>query len=164
MVSSSADWFCCEFGRSEFASWSATRFIQIVMTINGHKNAPNTGSVSGGGALCSGVRRTPIMNAAELATVVTILGSSATAGLVAASDQAGWFTPLFVVGGLGLGIAAGAGVHKLAYWFLHADWEKSGAVVGWALLFAYTLIPMTLGFAAMAVVGGLTHLILKHGL
>lgn len=54
------------------------------------------------------------MNAAELATVTTILGSSITAGLVAASDQAGWFTALFAVGGLGAGVAAGAGVHKLA--------------------------------------------------
>src|SRR5580698_9147441 len=40
-VRSSVGWFCYGFGRLEFASWSATRFIQRVMTVSGHKNAPD---------------------------------------------------------------------------------------------------------------------------
>ena len=41
MARSSASWSYCEFGRLEFASCSVTRFIQSLMTVNGHKKAPD---------------------------------------------------------------------------------------------------------------------------
>ena len=102
------------------------------------------------------------MNAAELATALTILGCGGTAGLVAASEKAGWFTVPLVVAGLAVGFGFAYVVHKLAYRLLHAGGRQSGAVTGWAMLFAYTLVPMLVTFGAMAVTGWLAFLFVRH--
>src|ERR1700756_934987 len=102
------------------------------------------------------------MNAAELATALTVFGCGGTAGLVAASEKAGWFSALFVIAGLAAGFGFGFVVHKLAYRLLAACGRQSGAFAGWTLLFAYTLLPLLLACGAMAITGWLTFLFVRH--
>ena len=102
------------------------------------------------------------MNAADLATVLTVLGCAGVAGLVAASEQAGWFTVLFIIFGLAFGFGCAAGVHKLAYRLLGIAGRQTRASSGWAWVFAYTLLPLMTAFGAMALTGWLTFLILRQ--
>jgi|SRR5215204_404231 len=103
-----------------------------------------------------------MLNAAGCATLVTVFGCAGVAGLVAASEKAGWFTVLFVVAGLAVGFGFAFVVHKLAYRLLDVGGRQSGASVGWAMFFAYTLVPMLVASGAMAVTGWLTFLCVRH--
>jgi hypothetical protein len=105
-----------------------------------------------------------MLNAADLATLVTVVGCSVVAGLVAGAEKAGWFTIIFVFGGFAVGFAFGAGVHKLAYWLLRASGRQARAFSGWAMLFAYTFVPLIVAFGAMAVTGCLTFWLVRHAL
>jgi len=102
------------------------------------------------------------VNAAELSTVVAVLGCPAAAGLSAASEKAGWFTVLFVAGGLAVGVGSGAAVHKLAYWLLALGAHEKRAWVGWTLIFAYTLFPLALSLCAMVGSGLATVWLVRH--
>ena len=53
-------------------------------------------------------------------------------------------------------------VHKLAYRLLDVGGRQSGALAGWAMLFAYTLVPLVVAFAAMAATGWLTFMFMRH--
>jgi hypothetical protein len=102
------------------------------------------------------------MNAADLATVLTVFGCGGVAGLVAASEKAGWFTVLFVAVGLVVGFGCAAGVHKLAYRLLDVAGRQTRAASGWAWLLAYTLLPLMAAFAAMALTGWLAFVIVRQ--
>jgi hypothetical protein len=102
------------------------------------------------------------MNAAELASVLTVFGCAGVAGLVAASEKAGRFTVLFVVAGLAAGFSSAFGVHKLAYRLLDVASRQSRVASGWAWLLAYTLAPMLFAFGAIALTGWLTFLIVRQ--
>jgi len=96
------------------------------------------------------------MNAADLATALTVFGCGGTAGLVAASQKAGWFTVLFTITGFAVGFGCALAVHRLAYRLLDAGRRQSGALTGWAIILAYTLLPLLMAFGAMAATGWLT--------
>ena len=100
------------------------------------------------------------MNAAELNTLVTIVGCPAVAGMVAASEKAGWFTVLFVVAGLAIGVGAGFCVHKIAYRFLRIHDKRTW--VQCASLFAYLLVPMAILMCAIVGTGALTVWVVRH--
>lgn len=100
------------------------------------------------------------MNVAELSTVLTILGCGATAGLVAASEKAGWITAPVTVAGLAAGVGFAYAVHKLACRLLDACSRQRGALAG-GMLFAYTIVPMLAAIGAMMITGRLTSLFVK---
>jgi hypothetical protein len=102
------------------------------------------------------------MNAADLATFLTVCGCAGVAGLVAASEGAGWFTVLFIAAGLAIGFGCAAGVHKLAYRLLDVAGRQTKAASGWAWLLAYTLLPLMSAFAAMALSGWVTFVIVRQ--
>jgi hypothetical protein len=102
------------------------------------------------------------MNAAELNTVVAVLGCPAAAGLSAAAEKAGWYAVLFIAGGVAVGIGSGAVVHKLAYRLLAAGSHEKRAWVGWSLIFAYTLLPLALSMCAILSTGLLTVWLVRH--
>ena len=103
-----------------------------------------------------------MLNAADFATLVTVFGCAGVAGLVAASEKAGWFTVLFVVGGLAAGFGFAFGVHNLAYWLLDVCGRQSRAALGWACLFAYSVVPLLFACGAMALTGWVTFLFVRH--
>jgi hypothetical protein len=84
------------------------------------------------------------------------------AGFVAASQKAGWFTLLFVILGLAIGLAFGFVVNKTAYRILNSSGKRSRALLGWALVFAYLLVPLVLALGAMAITGWLTFVFVRH--
>lgn len=102
------------------------------------------------------------MTFAELATAITIFGCGGIAGLVAASEKAGWFTMLFVLAGLSLGFGFGLVVHKLAYRLLRVGNKNSGAFGGWLLLFFSIFPPTAVAFSAIAITGWLTFMIVRQ--
>lgn len=102
------------------------------------------------------------MNAAELNTLVAIVGCPAAAGLSAAAEKAGWYTVPFIVGGVAIGLGSGAVVHKLAYRLLAAGLHDKRAWLGWSLLFAYTLLPLALCMCAILSTGLLTIWLVRH--
>jgi len=102
------------------------------------------------------------MNNADMMMLVTILGCPAAAGFVAASQKAGWFTLLFVILGLAIGLAFGFVVSKTAYRILNSCGKQSRALLGWASVFAYLLVPLVLAFGAMAITGWLTLVFVRH--
>lgn len=102
------------------------------------------------------------VNAADLATVVTLLGCVLGGLLAAAATKAGWFTVVFVAISLVAGIGFSRVVHKLAYWLLFLAHGQKRGFRGWAMLFAYTLIPLVAAFAAVAVTGVLIGWISSH--
>jgi len=102
------------------------------------------------------------MNAAGLATFLTVFGCAGVAGLVAASEKAGWFTVLFSAAGLAVGFGCAAGVHKLAYRLLDVAGRQTKAASGWAWLLAYALLPLMSALAAMAFSGWVTFVIVRQ--
>lgn len=102
-----------------------------------------------------------MLNAADLSALITVLGCSAVAGLIAVWQKAGWLTLLCVIGGLAVGFALGIGVNKLAYRILHKAGRQTRALWGWLLILAYTFVPIMAAFAAMALTGFLTLLFMR---
>ncbi|MBP7827830.1 MAG: hypothetical protein KA236_14925 [Verrucomicrobia bacterium] len=103
-----------------------------------------------------------MLNAAGFATLVTVFGCAGIAGLVAASEKAGWFTVLFVAGGLAAGFGFAFGVHKLAYRLLDVCGRQSGAALGWVCLLAYSVVPLLIACGAIVLTGWLTFLFVRH--
>lgn len=79
------------------------------------------------------------MNFAELGAVVTVLSSSIAGAAFAHSQNAGWFSLLFAVGGLGVGVVVALAFGKLAFAALFS--AKAGFVKG-VLFFTYCLLPL----------------------
>ena len=104
------------------------------------------------------------MNAAELNTIIAILGCPAASGLAAAGEKAGWSTAVFVASGLAVGVGSGKVIHKLSYWLLALGANEKRAWAGWMLMLAYTLIPLALAFCAIFGSGLLTVWLLRHHL
>jgi NADH:ubiquinone oxidoreductase subunit 2 (subunit N) len=99
------------------------------------------------------------LNWADLVAVMTLIMCAATAGLVAASEKAGWFTAIFVVAGLAMGYGSAVGVGKLAYWLLAAAARQSDQSRGCALLLLYAAVPMLTMACAATIAGGLAYLL-----
>jgi hypothetical protein len=104
------------------------------------------------------------VNAADLATVITFLGCSLIAPIVAVSEKAGWFAILFIALGVAIGLGAGYCVRSLAYFLLASGSSQSEARpwLGWPLLLAYIIIPMIAATGAIAVTGGLAVWLARH--
>lgn len=102
-----------------------------------------------------------MLNAADFAMLITFFGCASASGCVAASQRVGWFTIFFIAFGLALGYGFGFLVNRLAYRILHASRRQTRPIFAWALMFAYTIIPLLLAFAGIGVAGGLSYCIAR---
>jgi hypothetical protein len=94
------------------------------------------------------------MNVADMASVVTLLGCTVAAGVSAASQGAGWYTPAFVLIGAAIGLIFALCVRRMAYALLSVGKDAS-QITTISLLLAYMFLPLIVGFAA---IGGVAWL------
>lgn len=102
------------------------------------------------------------MNLADMMTLITFVGCPVAAGLVAASEKAGWFTLLFVAFGAALGFGSSYCVHAVSYRILFASCKRTKVWLSVPLFLAYMFVPMIAAFGFMALTGGLSAWFAKH--
>ena len=102
------------------------------------------------------------VNHADSTTLGAFLGCPIIAGLTAASEQAGWFTILFVAAGLVVGSGVAYGVRKVAYLILNVGASQSNPWVGWPLLIAYCVLPVAISVGGMIVSRWGTIWLVRH--
>ena len=102
------------------------------------------------------------MNLADMMTLITCIGCPVAAGLAAASEKAGWFTALFVVLGVALGVGSAYCVRVVSYTVLFASCKQSKAWLGVPLLLAYMFLPMFCALGFLALSGGISGWLAKQ--
>jgi len=95
------------------------------------------------------------VNLAELSTIITIFGCPLAAGMSAASEKTGWLTVVYVGCGATIGLGAGFGVHKLAYFLLRQG--RSNSWIGRTFSLAYMYLPMSTAMGAILATGCLAE-------
>ncbi len=90
------------------------------------------------------------MNWADLSVVITPLICALAAGTEAVQEKAGWGSLLFAVGGFAIGFACGIVARRLGMLLLFLGCKQPRAVLTFALLIAYMLVPMAVMIGAFA--------------
>jgi hypothetical protein len=84
------------------------------------------------------------MNHADLSTAGVIVTSPILSGVAAFKAGAGWFTIGYALLGLAVGLAIAYVTSHVAYWILNAGASQTKPRIGWPLLVAYMIVPITL--------------------
>jgi hypothetical protein len=91
------------------------------------------------------------VNLADMQTVGVVLGSPIAAGAIATQRHAGWFVPLFIVGGILAGVGLGYLTHFVAYRLIRTN-SSSPPWKHWLSGIAYLLGPLIFSIGGLAFV------------